>query len=88
VVLALTANPYYALRGVRPGRRLASVARSLRAGRGFRVGLNTWYLTPNGSSRGVLKVRHGVIEEIGIADKRLTGSRRGGLRFFEGFQNL
>jgi hypothetical protein len=88
VVLALTADSYYALRGVHPGRRLASVARSLRAGRGFRVGLNTWYLTPNGSSRGVLKVRHGVIEEIGLADKSLTSTRRAALRFFKSFQNL
>ena len=88
VVLALTADSYYALRGVHPGRRLASVARSLRAGRGFRVGLNTWYLNPNGSSRGVLKVRHGVIEEIGLADKSLTSTRRAALRFFKSFQNL
>ena len=32
--------------------------------RGFKVGVNTWYLTANGASHGVLKVRHGIIEEI------------------------
>ena len=73
--LALTANQHYALSGVRPGTRLADVARRLRVGRGFHIGLNTWYLTPGGASRGLLKVRHGVIEEIGIADPALTSSR-------------
>jgi hypothetical protein len=72
IVLALTANHYYALRGVRPGTRLAKVARRLRIGRRYQVGSNAWYLPPNGSSRGVLKVRHGIIEEIGVADSRLT----------------
>lgn len=85
VILALTANPYYALRGVRQGTRLAAVARRLRVGPGFQVGLNRWYLTPDGSSRGVLKVRHGIIEEIGVADRRLTANRRAARRFLARF---
>lgn len=84
-VLVLTANRHYALRGVRPGTRLAHVARRLRVGREFRVGLNGWYLVANGSSRGVLKVRHGVIEEVGIADPVLTRTRRASLRFLRSF---
>ncbi len=76
VVLALTDNSYYALKGVRPGTRLAALARRLRVGRGFRVGLNTWYTAPAGSSRGLLKVRHGVILEVGILDRSLTPNRR------------
>lgn len=74
VILTLTANRHYALDGVRPGTRLASAARRLRVGRRFRVGRNDWYLTPNGPSHGLLKVRHGIIEEIGIAYKALTGN--------------
>src|ERR1019366_4974111 len=85
VVLVLTANHHYALRGVRPDTRLARVARRLRVGQGFHVGLNWWYLAPNGSSRGVLKVRHGVIEEVGIADKQLTTSRKAQIRFIKSF---
>ncbi|MDQ6936808.1 MAG: S8 family serine peptidase [Actinomycetota bacterium] len=88
VVLALSADRHYALRGVRPGRRLAAAAGLLHTGRGFRIGLNTWYLAPDGSARGVLKVRHGVIEEVGIADKRLTASRRPALSFLRSFQGL
>ena len=84
-ILVLTANPGYALQGVRAGARLAPVARRLKVGRPFRIGLNTWYLTRAGASRGVLKVRHGRIEEIGIADKRLTASRSASRRFLARF---
>jgi hypothetical protein len=76
-ILALTANRHYALHGVRPGARLASVRRRLRVGTGYRIGLNTWYIVPGKSANGLLKVRHGVIEELGLIDKRLTGNRRG-----------
>jgi len=85
VVVVLTSNRHYALRGVRPGARLAKVARHLKVGRGFHVGLNWWYLAPNGSSRGVLKVRHGVIDEVGIATARLTQSRPASRRFLKSF---
>jgi hypothetical protein len=81
IVLILTADKLYALRGVRPGTRLARVARRLRVGRRIRIGLNDWYVCPYGRSRGVLKVRHGVIEEVGIADARFTGNRRADRRF-------
>ena len=75
VVLALTANPDYALLGVRPGDALGPVAGRLHAGSGFQIGRNRWYVLPAGRSRGVLKVRHGVIEEIGIANRSLTRGR-------------
>jgi hypothetical protein len=84
-VVALTSDRYYALNGVRPGRRLASVAQRLGVGRGIKIGLNTWYVVAGSASRGVLKVRHGVIEEVGIADARLTRDRRSALRFLESF---
>ena len=85
-VLALTSSRHYALRGVRPDTRLARVARRLRVGRGFVIGLNTWYVAPAGRARGLLKVRHGVIEEIGIADRALTsGSRARQRRFLASF---
>ncbi len=85
VVLILTANRHYALRGVRPGARLSRVARRLRAGRAFQVGLNQWYLTSNGPSRGVLKVRHGRIQEIGIANASLTRTRKAARKFLRSF---
>jgi hypothetical protein len=87
IVLLLTANRRYALRGVRPGARVARVRRRLKLGRAYKIGLNTWYLAPNGSSRGIVKVRHGVIEEVGIADKRLMTNQRATASFLELFRS-
>ena len=84
-ILVLTSNPGYALEGVHAGARLAPVARRLRVGRPFRIGLNTWYLARAGSSRGVLKVRHGRIQEIGLANPRLTHGRAASRRFLARF---
>ena len=85
VVLALTANPHYSLRGVRPGTQLRKVARRLRVGKGFQIGMNWWYLVANGRSRGLFKVHGGVIQEIGIADARLTRTRRTARTFLASF---
>ncbi|MEA2214282.1 MAG: hypothetical protein QOF83_4230 [Solirubrobacteraceae bacterium] len=74
-VLILTANRRYALHGVRPNTRLAKVAGKLHVGKAFHVGRNFWYLAPNGASTGILKVRHGRIEEIGVATRSVTWSR-------------
>ncbi|MDQ6835134.1 MAG: hypothetical protein M3016_03005 [Actinomycetota bacterium] len=75
-VLVLSADRRYALKGVRPGTRLAKVARRLHARHAMQIGKNAWYVVPAGPSRGVLKVRHGVIEEVGIATKSITANRR------------
>jgi hypothetical protein len=75
LVLLLTANRHYALRGVRPNTRLTKkVARTLRIGRRYHVGKNYWYVISNGSTHGILKVVRGRIQEVGIADKRVTAS--------------
>ncbi len=85
-ILVLTASHHYALHGVHPGTRLtAKVRRALHVGRRFHVGKNLWYLGPEAGSRGVLKVRGDLIEEIGIADARLTGDRQAARRFFHTF---
>lgn len=76
VVLMLTASTRYALGGVRHGARVAAVARRLHLGKPFHIGLNFWYIAPGKTANGVLKVRHGVIEEIGIANRQLTSTRR------------
>jgi hypothetical protein len=85
VVLILTADRYYALRGVRPGTRLALASRKLRHRSRFTIGRNIWYVVPGRVANAVLKVRHGVIEEIGIADKRLTTGRERQRRFLASF---
>ena len=85
-VLLLTANRRYALRGAHPGARLSKFAKRLGIGRPFKVGANTWYVTSNGASHGVIKVRRGIIEEVGIADKRLTSGYRQAFRFLNSFR--
>ena len=85
VVWASTANGFYSLRGVRPGMRLALVAARLHAGRPFHIGLNWWYFAPGARASGLLKVRHGIVEEVGIADAALTHGRRAQRAFLESF---
>ena len=84
IVIALTANPFYALNGVRPGMLVAGVKHKLKLGKPFHIGLNDWYIAPDGVSNGVLKVRGGVILEVGIVDKRLTADRNAQGRFLGG----
>ena len=86
IVLALSANPFYALDGVRPGARLtAAVTRKLKLGADLQIGSNRWYIAPGKASNGVLKVRHGVIQEVGIANLQLTGGRAAQQRFLTSF---
>jgi hypothetical protein len=72
IVILLSSDRRYSLRGVHTGARLRKVARQLRISRLIRIGANDWYITPNGASHEVIRVRHGVIQEIGIANKFLT----------------
>lgn len=84
IVLLLTANSHYALSRVTPGMRVARALRRLGARRahGIRVGLNTWYVLGDGSSRGVLRAQRGTVREIGIATGRLVATRRAARRMF------
>jgi hypothetical protein len=85
VIWASTAYAYYSLDGVRPGATVAAAGRRLTLTRAFRVGLNDWYLAPNGASTGILKVRDGIVEEIGIGDKQLTQGRKAQRTFLTSF---
>jgi hypothetical protein len=72
VIWASTAYAFYSLDGVRPGATVLAAGKLLKLSGPFHIGLNVWYLAPNGSSTGVLKVRAGIVDEIGIGDKSLT----------------
>jgi hypothetical protein len=56
---------------------LAAAARILKLGRAIRLGRNTWYVLPGATSDGVLKVRDGVVREVGIAAASITTTRTG-----------
>lgn len=85
VVWASTANPFYALRGVRPGDGLEAARKHLHLTGPFHIGLNHWYLALSDQATGVLKVRHGIVQEIGIADRALTRDQRAQRVFLESF---
>ncbi len=72
VVWVSTSNPFYAVGGIRPGALLTIADTTLPHGNLFRVGLNTWYLAPDGPVTAIFKARGGVVEEVGIADKAIT----------------
>jgi hypothetical protein len=85
VVWASTSNPFYAIRGLRPGATLAVARKHLKLTGPFHVGLNFWYLGTHGRSTAVLKVRRRIVEEIGIADKSLTKSHKAQRKFLRSF---
>jgi hypothetical protein len=86
LVIALTPNRFYALDGILPGSQISAVPKRLHVGKPFVIGQNTWYFVPGKAATGVLKVRHGEIFEVGIANKQLTsGSRKSQRAFMSGF---
>jgi hypothetical protein len=85
IVIALTANPYYTLSGVKPGATLAVAAHELKLGRVFHIGLNSWYVASGARANDVIKVRHGIVQEVGIIDKRLNTNRPAQQRLLTSF---
>ncbi|MBV9817328.1 MAG: hypothetical protein JOZ07_03125 [Solirubrobacterales bacterium] len=75
VVWISTSNTKYAIRGIRPGAKLAAAKRKLHLGRGFKVGRNTWYLGRLGNQEVILKAPGKTVQEIGIANRALTRTR-------------
>jgi hypothetical protein len=76
VVWASTSSGFYSIKKIRPGATLAAAQKALHPAKPFHIGLNDWYLAANGASTAVLKVRHGIVEEIGVAVKVLTQGRK------------
>jgi hypothetical protein len=85
VIWASTSSYYYTVQGVRAGATVAAAGKRLKLTGPFHVGLNYWYLAPNGASTAVFKVRHGIIEEIGIGDKALTRGHKAQVAFLTSF---
>lgn len=75
VVWSSTSDPYYSLDGIRAGESITTASRVLGTEPPFHIGRNYWYLARKPSYTAVLKVRGGVVEELGIADTALTTSR-------------
>lgn len=85
VIWASTSSFYYSVRGIRCGATVSAASKVLKLTGPFHIGKNLWYLAPNGASTAVFKVRGGVIEEIGIADKQLTKGHKAQVAFLTSF---
>ena len=72
VVAAISTSRAYALRGVRPGIRVAQARRHLRLRHGVRVRASTWYVVANGPAAGLVEVRRGVIVAVGTAARDVS----------------
>jgi hypothetical protein len=83
---ASTSNPRYAINGIRPGATLIAAKQALPAGNLVHVGRNDWYLAPAGRTTAVLKVRLGIVEEIGIGDRKLTSGKAAQRIFMTSFE--
>jgi hypothetical protein len=84
-VLLLTTSTHLRLKGLRVGSSTRTLRRRLPRARRYRVGRNTWYLARSKSSTLAFKTRRGRIRSLGIADGRLTRTRRAQQRFLSGF---
>ena len=85
-VLALTTSRRYRIRGLTRGSSVRSLRRRVRGERRFHVGRDVWYLARGRSSALAFKTRGGRVLEIGLADRRLTRTRRGSQRFLRAWQ--
>jgi hypothetical protein len=85
VIWASTSSAFYTLKGVRAGATIKVASKKLKTGKPFHIGQNIWYLARNGSSTAVLKVRQGLVEEIGIGDKALTTGHKAQVNFLNSF---
>ena len=86
IVWISTDNARYAVNGIRARATLAAAETKLPHGYLFRIGANDWYIAPAGAASAVLKVRNGIVQEIGIAAKPLTGSHKADRQLMTSFQ--
>lgn len=61
---------------MRAGESIAIAGPRLGASKPLRIGANLWYLAHASRFTEALKVRHGIVAEIGIADSELTQTPR------------
>ena len=85
VIWISTSNGYYSLDGIRAGAGISAAAKTMMLEPPFHLGANYWYLAPDGPVTAILKVRGGIVQEIGIADKQLTHGARAQRLFLTSF---
>jgi hypothetical protein len=76
VVWISTANPLYAVDGIRAGASLSAVQLSLPGGQLLQSGQHHWYLARTDGSTAIFKVDGGGVDEVGIAESQLITTRQ------------
>ena len=87
VIWASSANPHYAIDGVRPGATLAAARRGLPHGKLLAIGPKKWYVAPAGEATAVLELRAGLVAEVGIAAKQLMRTSRAQLTLLASYSS-
>jgi predicted RecA/RadA family phage recombinase len=69
-----TANRHYAVDHVTVGTRMAVATHTLPGGSTVKVAKSTWYVVRKSRSTLLLKIHHGLVQELGIASNATTGT--------------
>ena len=85
-VLLLTTSTRYSINGVRHGSARATLKRRVRGLRSFVIGNNRWYIARGSKARLVFKVRGARVQEIGLANMKLTRRSTVARRFLGSFE--
>lgn len=85
VVLALTSSRHYTLDRIKAGAKVSRVSKRLAHAHKFRIGATTWYVLRSGRSTGVVKVQHGTVLEVGIANHKITATKAEQRRLLRSF---
>jgi sugar lactone lactonase YvrE len=75
IVIILTANHHYAIRGIHAGASLKTARVKLHLGTGIRAGKTTWFFLRGAHATRVVQARHGRIVRVGLASRRATSTR-------------
>lgn len=86
VAIALTDNPFYGLRGVHPGTTLDAARRLVHLPAPLTGASSSWFFVSLAHASGVIQVRDGVVLQVGLADARLTRTRKAQRRLIQSFQ--
>ena len=83
-IVLVTTNRRLILRGLRVGSKASTARRVLARERRYRIGKSGWYVARGKRGVMVYRVSGGRIREMGVANRRLTASRRGTARLLRG----
>jgi hypothetical protein len=86
VVIVLTSNKGFSLKGLRPGDSSHKAGRKLKHERKLKVGKNRWLVVPGRTVTLLVRIQSGKVREIGIGDGRLTHGTKATKRFLRAWQ--